>query len=121
MWRFLLMAVVGAALAAGAVFGDRVRQRNQAYDVRNIAAMQVKLDSVRAQYLTATTASDSTRLKAEIDARVYGIGRWQYHVPIRQRTLDSWWTASGIGTWLVVAGAVLIFSGLALARRTARR
>jgi len=120
VWRFLLLAAVGATLVAGAVLGDRARQRTQAYDVRTIEGLQVKLDSVRARYAVASTAADSARLKAEIDARVYGVGRWQYHVPIRQRTIDGWWTASGGGTWLVVAGAVLIISGLFLARKTTR-
>lgn len=120
MWRFLLIAVVGAGLAAGAVFGDRARQRNQEHDVRSIAVLRAMLDSVQTQYQVATTASDSARLKAEIDARVYGIGQRQYHVPIRQRFIDSWWTARGIGTWLVVAGVVLMTSGLFLARRRGR-
>lgn len=120
MWRFLLLTAVGATLVAGAVLGDRARQRTQAYDLRNIEGLQVKLDSVRAEYAAASTASDSARMKAEIDERIYGIGQWQYHVPLRQRTIDSWWTASGVGTWLVVAGTLLVISGLFLARKTAR-
>jgi hypothetical protein len=121
MWRSLLLAAVGATVVVGAVLSDRARQRTQAYDVRSIEALQGKLDAVRAQYAVAPTAADSMRLKAEIDERVYGIGRWQYHVPIRQRTIDSWWTTSGVGTWLVVAGIVLMLSGLFLALRRPQR
>lgn len=120
MWRFILVAAVGATLVAGAVLGNRERQRTQEYDMRSIEGLQAKLDAVRAQYAVAPTAADSARLKAEIDKRVFGISQWQYHVPIRQRTIDSWWTASGGGTWTVVVGFLLMIGGLFLARRTAR-
>jgi hypothetical protein len=121
MWRFLLLAAVGAALVAGAVLSDRARQREQAYDVRSIEGMQTMLDSVRVLYAVAPTASDSARLQAEIGKRVYGIGRWQYHVPLRQRAIDSWWTTTGVGTWLVVAGIVLMLGGLSSAIARYRR
>ena len=120
MWRFLLMAAVGATLVVGAVFGNRERQRTQEYDMRSIEGLQVKLDAARAQYAVAPTAADSARLKVEIDERVYGVGQWQYHVPLRQRTIDNWWTVRGGGTWLVVVGSVLMIGGLTLTRRTTR-
>ncbi len=120
MWRSILTILVGATLVASAVLVERSNQQSLDTEVRGIAMLRTRADSVRALYVSAPNATDSARFKKELDERIYGIGRREFHVPLKQETLRSWWTSRGVGTRLSAIGILIMLVGLFLARRSAR-
>lgn len=120
MWRSILVILAGATLVASAFLVERGKQRTLDADVRGIAMLRTRVDSVRALYESASNAADSTRFKKELDERIYGVGQRSFHVPLRQETLRSWWTQRGIGTWLSAIGVLMMLIGLFFVRRIAR-
>ena len=115
LWR-LLVALGGLAVLAPAGFYWHYRSVAD-NEAREVATLQVILDSLRAELRTTPTSADSTRLTAGILAREEGIGRRVYHVARNRAHVDQYWEVSGLSTLTVAAGLVCLIGGLSLRRR----
>lgn len=120
MWRPILLMLCGTAFVAGARVLENSNRKSLDAEVRGIAMLRTRVDSVSALYSSATTAADSARFKKELDERINGVGRRQFHVPLREEMLAAWWTPTGTGTLLSVPGVLIMLVGLYVLRRTAR-
>lgn len=109
--------VLGLALVAGMI-GINVQQRAlQRDDVRDITALRLELDSVRAEFSRAASSADSSRLERSVTDRTARLGWREFHVPTRQESIDGWWSLTGPGTLLTVVGVILIALGVVAGRR----
>lgn len=104
----LVPLILGAALLAGAVAGQRQQVALQREDVSGIEALRSRLDSVQRAAALAVGGPDSVRLAKEVAERKYYLARREFHVAPRQERIDAWWSVSGPGTLLAV-GAVLLW------------
>ena len=112
--------LAGSAFIVGAFLLSGIRERGHAEDLGGIARLQVILDSTRGALAAATTATDSTRIAAEVKEREYYLGRRAFHVPLRQESIDAWWTLSGAGARFLILGALCILAAgvLTIRRKT---
>ena len=74
----IALLLAGSAFIIGAFLLSGIRERGHDEDLRGIARLQVILDSTRGALAAATTATDSTRIAAEVKEREY--------LPLRTRT-----------------------------------
>lgn len=114
----VLLLIVGAALIAGAIVSRSVWMQSHEADLRGIATLRTRLDSTRAALAAATTAADSSRLVPEVAEREFYLNRRAFHTPLRQETLDAWWSLRGPGTLLATLGTFcLALAGILAVRR----
>ncbi len=107
-----ILLVLGLTLVAAPITAYLYLRRVHEQDVQGISALRDRLESVRAELASATTAADSAGLLREIREREYFLGRRQFHVPLREAQLAGWWRPTSIGTLAVAFGGVLWVVGL---------
>jgi len=116
MHRSVVSLVAGVLVIVSTIAVDQHQRTGHAEDVRGIANLRRSLDSTRALLVSATTAADSLRIADAVKEREYYLSRREFHVPLRQEQLDSFWTPGGRGTIFIACGAGLIILGVVLLR-----
>jgi hypothetical protein len=116
----IALLLAGSAFIVGAFLLSGIRERGHAEDLRGIAGLRVLLDSTRGALAAATTATDSTRIAREVTEREFYLGRRTFHVPLRQESIDAWWTLRGEGARFLILGALCILAAgvLTIRRKT---
>lgn len=116
----IIPLLLGVTLAALSVIVHLNLKHDAAKDLRGIAALRRTLDTTRVALASAANSTDSARIATQIAEREYYLGRREFHLPLRQATLDGWWRRTGPGTLLLAAGGVLIAIAGWLFRRDSR-
>ena len=100
--------LLGLGFIAGAIAMNAQQRATQRADVRDIDALRVELDSVRAVLTRTSAGPEAVRLAESVSARTAMLGRREFHVPTRQESIDGWWSLTGVGTVLSAVGALFL-------------
>ena len=113
----VVLILFGCILIAAPIAAYVNLRRVHETDVTGIARLREVLDSTRVAAGQAATSGDSTQLAQEIDSRVEGLARREYHVPLRAASLRGWWRLGGVASWCVAAGLCLVAVGAGVVYR----
>lgn len=121
-WRAVGIALlaIGAAVAVFAVLAYRSNVDTLAGDRREVAALELEIDSVRKAWQRDTVAESAARLRDDLRRREYLLGRRAFHVPVRAEAVARWWRPGGSGFMALVIATLLVAIG-ALSLQRARR
>jgi hypothetical protein len=118
-WRAVGIALlaIGAAVVVLTVLAYRDNVDTLAGDRRQVAALELEIDSVRKAWQRDTVAESTARLRDDLRRREFLLGRRAFHVPVRAESVARWWRPGGTGfTALVIATLLIVLGAISLHR-----